>query len=268
MIRKILLMILISITTISLFSCKTDIGMDLVPQKQLEFTKKYLEIIRENKLDSLKKVLAFNLVEVIDEEALSTLSIYFPTNEDPKNILLIGSNNVEYGDSSTTEITLQYEFSNNFVLGDLFLITKNDQIKISGIHINPISVSLEKTNELTFSNKSFVHYLFLMFGILSFLFIIYTLIVCAKSKINKKWLWIIFILFGFSRLMLNWTTGKVAVSIIAFQLFGFGITSSGLYAPWIVSISFPLGAIIFLIKRKNIIIENTSESGNITSKST
>jgi hypothetical protein len=227
--------------------------MDLVPQKQLEFTKKYLEVIRNNQLDSLQKVLGSNLVGVIDESVLESLTIYFPPQENPINVIIVGSNNIEYGDSSTTEITLQYEFRDSFVLGDLFLISKNDKISIAGIHITPIPESVETANKFTFENRSFIHYLFLVLGTISTIFILFSFVICLKSKIKKKWLWVLFILFGFGRVMLNWTTGKIAFSIISFQFLGFGVTAAGLYAPWIVSLSFPFGAVIFLFKKRKLI---------------
>jgi hypothetical protein len=60
-------------------------------------------------------------------------------------------------------------------------------------------------------------------------------------------LWIIFILIGLAKLNLDWTTGQMGFRLIAFQIPGAGISKMGLYAPWILSVSVPLGAILFLI---------------------
>jgi len=66
-------------------------------------------------------------------------------------------------------------------------------------------------------------------------------------------LWIIFILFGFVTFSLNWTTGEFEIQLISIKLFGVGIIKLGIIAPWIVSFSIPIGAIIFWIKRKKVI---------------
>ncbi len=85
--------------------------------------------------------------------------------------------------------------------------------------------------------------------------ILASLILRIRTKIGKrKWLWIVFIPFGFGRLSFNWTTGRVLFNPLSvhFQLLGAAAVKHGLYAPWIISISVPLGAIVFLIRRKRL----------------
>jgi asparagine N-glycosylation enzyme membrane subunit Stt3 len=68
---------------------------------------------------------------------------------------------------------------------------------------------------------------------------------------RRKWLWILFILFGFGKLSINWTTGQWGVMVLAAQLFS-ASAAAAYFGPWIVSVSLPVGAVLFLIKRRRL----------------
>jgi hypothetical protein len=70
---------------------------------------------------------------------------------------------------------------------------------------------------------------------------------------KKKWLWLIFIVVGIGKLFVNWTTGQVFFTPLAIQLPPAGANAQ-LYGPWLVYVSIPLGAIIFLIMRKRFVV--------------
>ena len=67
---------------------------------------------------------------------------------------------------------------------------------------------------------------------------------------GRKWPWILFILFGFGNLAVNWSTGEFGFSTLAIQMFSASASATP-HGPWIISISLPLGAVCFLIFRKN-----------------
>jgi hypothetical protein len=77
---------------------------------------------------------------------------------------------------------------------------------------------------------------------------------------KKKWLWLIFIVLGIGKLVVNWTTGQVFFSELAIQLPAGGAGAQA-YGPWQVYASIPLGAITFLIRRKRLIgpVEQTQQ---------
>ena len=68
---------------------------------------------------------------------------------------------------------------------------------------------------------------------------------------RRKWIWILFILFGIGQFAINWTTGQWSVKLLQLQLFGAG-TFAPLFGPWTVFVSLPVGAIIFLLQRKKL----------------
>jgi ABC-type Fe3+-siderophore transport system permease subunit len=69
---------------------------------------------------------------------------------------------------------------------------------------------------------------------------------------KRRWLWIIFMLFGFGRYSFNWTTGQMAFQPIFIQLIPTSAFKGAPYAPWIIYICMPFGALLFLWKRRKI----------------
>ena len=81
-------------------------------------------------------------------------------------------------------------------------------------------------------------------------FTLWVLVLCIRTKMRRKILWSILILLGATTLTLNWTTGEMDFQLFSLHLPSARYYKAGIYAPWIFSVSFPLGAVMFLIKRR------------------
>jgi hypothetical protein len=137
--------------------------------------------------------------------------------------------------------------------------------EILGLTVTPLAMSLQELNAFSFRRAGLLHYFFLAAAIAVPSFILVMLIQCARTKLpRRKWLWIIFILVGFVQFSLNWSTGGTEVKPLYFQLFGAGAVSDGLYAPWILSISVPVGAIAFWFKRRRLLLQAPPVVGTAT----
>lgn len=227
-----------------------------IPKEETEFSKNQIEFLQQKDFVSLREHMNSSLKEQGQlQEGLNKLALFFP-NEKPKSVEVVGANSNTFTSGGTTtkrtDITLQYEFSNKWLLAAVSVYQENDGSRqILGINIQPTESSLAELNRFTFSGKGIIHYLILLATIAVPLFIIYTLVLCVKTPIPKrKWLWVVFILFGVCGITLNWTTGDFSIQPLNFQILGSGFFKSGPYAPVMISTSFPLGAIIFLFKRK------------------
>jgi hypothetical protein len=75
----------------------------------------------------------------------------------------------------------------------------------------------------------------------------------------SEWLWMIFILIGIGRFPVNWTTGQWTFSPFYFLLFGAGSFAQP-YSAWLVSVAVPLGAILFLFRRKRLAVPVESQT--------
>lgn len=114
-------------------------------------------------------------------------------------------------------------------------------------------------NRFTFAGKSLVHYLVFAACIAVPAFILVALVVCILSRIRRKWLWISFILLGFMQFRFDWTSGQFEVQPISFALFGASAFRQSPYAPWVLGFAIPLGAIVFLIFRRRLLLDNATQ---------
>ncbi len=118
-------------------------------------------------------------------------------------------------------------------------------------------------NAFTFEGKSWVHYL--MFGLLVTvpLFMLVTAVICFfEKRVQRRWLWIPFILFGLWGVTFNWTTGviqpelfrieqgRMVFQFLSLHFLGAGFATHGYFQPWILTIGSPVGAIAYYFRRR------------------
>lgn len=167
------------------------------------------------------------------------------------NKRIIGSRWTTFNSGENTtnyQLNYEYQFKDFWVYFSFNIIEKENNFKILGFKGQVFENSLSKANEFTFKDKGFKQYVFLTIAILIVLFIITTEIFVIKSKIKKKWLWIIGILIGLIGFQLNWTTGEIGVQLIHFKILGAGFSKTGIITPWILSFAIPVFAIAFWVK--------------------
>lgn len=223
----------------------------LVPKEEVEFSKKYLSLFQARNFEEISKPLNPKLKTQDLYSHLERVANFFPPDP-PKNIELVGSHTFKSGDKWQANITFQYEFPSSWLIASVNLERiGNGKLIVNGVNVNPIHDSLENINRFTLKGKGPIHFLFLVLILFLPVFIIFTFVVCLRTQIKKKkWLWAIFILLGYGQFSLNWTTGTGSVNPIYFQFLGAGFVSAGKCAPFILSVSFPLGAILFWVKKR------------------
>lgn len=80
-------------------------------------------------------------------------------------------------------------------------------------------------------------------------FILYSAWVSFRTVKRRRWLWVLFVLFGFGTISLDWSAGVISYKILSFNLLGAAFIKFGPYASWVFSIGVPLGAILFHVKK-------------------
>jgi hypothetical protein len=173
-----------------------------------------------------------------------------------KSITVVGvhwTKSLAGGRANQTQLTYQVELAGGWFAG-LVVVTGDDAARrILTARFNPTPDSLEKMNAFSFAGKGGAHYLMLALLLLVPLFCLIALVLCLRARIRRKWLWCLFIVIGVFQWQMNWTTGETAFRPLYFQLLGAGAIKAGPYAAWILSVAFPLGAAIFLLKRRTLI---------------
>ena len=198
------------------------------------------------------------LTAEIDRHLIALLS-YVPKDE-PVEIKLATAKfttQTSIRESTTTTYTASYqlEFPDKWMLFMYVLMDDGSSRTFYSVHVNQSDVSYQELNALTLKNKGPAHYLTVAAAIFNVVLIVWMLVVAIRMKdLKRKIAWIIFIGLGFQLLTLNWTTGEVFLAFVkqqglsfGVQILGAGIVSAGPYSPWILKVSLPIGAILFLI---------------------
>ena len=243
-------------TIVSLFILSVLLGCDrealmkkFIPKDEVEFSKQFVALFRSRSFDAIEEKMNPKLRDALRQK-LEQIAAAFP-DEDPKDVKVVGSITGSSNDVWRGNFTLQYEFPSKWLLVNITLRKSDGALTVDGFYVQPMRDSLENINRFTFRGKGAGHYLILAWVILEPMFIVFALVLCIKTPIPKrKWLWAIFILLGFTKVTLNWTTGAVNTHLVCLQLLGISLAQGGLYGPVVMSVSVPLGAIIFMVMRK------------------
>lgn len=241
------------ILVLGLFSCnpKIDLGK-IIPSHVDNFATGFISEIHKGNVDSCLTMLQ---PEIINDDAkqflINTFNNIRLLNIDSCRIINARYTNFQGDNDEFTNYSIEYEYitGDNFLYFNFGIKEQNQKLLITTFNGNILETSLSDLHSFTLKGKGFLHYLFMFFAILIPLFILVTLIFIIKTKLKRKWLWIIGVLFGFIKFILNWTTGQFALQPISIMILGAGYSKSGIVAPWMLSFSIPIVAIVFWYRR-------------------
>jgi hypothetical protein len=126
---------------------------------------------------------------------------------------------------------------------------------LTRFHCEPSPRNLMDRYPFIWFGVSVAHYLFLGATAVVVGLIATASVVCIRRGGRRKWLWLAFILIGFGKMSLYWMPGPFSwamarIQVVSINLLGVGIVKYPLYDPWALSLSIPLGAIIFLARQR------------------
>ncbi len=239
---------------LSISSCSNDeISEKFIPKKESEFAKMYLLKIRERDFGYVNSMLSPELAGQVNDELLTEMAEYFREGE-PKSVKIVGSQVNVFNGNWQGNFTFEYEFVTGWNLANTALRKTDEGFEVIGLNVYQTEKSQSEIHAFSLSSKSILQYVVLFFSAVIPLFVLVSLVGCLKTPIqSKKWLWVIFVLFGVGAIQVNWTSGLYAVEVLGVYLFGASAVSAGPAAPWVISCSFPLGTIVFWFKRKKFI---------------
>jgi hypothetical protein len=220
------------------------------PEEQAA-AKGYIELLRQQQYEAVEKAMDPSLTGPSMRQTLVAMSAAIPASK-PTSVKLIGAQRFKSTSFSTVNLTFEFQYPANWLVTNVAFKQQGGARTIIGLRVYPQSTSLEERNKFRLTGKTPLEYLVLALAVMVPLFIIYTLIVCIKTKLRgKKWPWVLFILFGFGKFAVDWTTGESSFGLLSVQLFG-ASAAAQLYGPWILAASVPIGAIMFLLKKKQL----------------
>lgn len=217
------------------------------------FARDSVDLLLRNQFDDIEARMDPSIRGAAIHDKLAEMSSYFPSR--PISVKTVEAGIVRSRDSSTSNITLEYQFDRSWLLAHVAIRTKNGVKTIIGFRITPTSEPFEVMNEFTLADKSFSQYAGLLLALSVATLTLYAFVLCVRLKIGtKKWAWLLAILVGVCRITVNWTTGEWFFTPLA--LLVPPVTAScAAYGPWILHIFSPVGAIFFLRLRKRLALE-------------
>jgi hypothetical protein len=249
--------IFLCLITVSVFALADLSNNVLVPKLESSFAKDYLQKIQDKDFEFVKSQLDSSLTGQVTDQDLLKIANYFPSGH-LLSTELVGSHVNTVNSTWEGNFTFEYHFEQGWALANVVLKRVNNKLTVIGFNVYRTKASQKEINKFSLIGNSPIQYLILTSAILVPLFILISLIVCIKTPIVKrKWLWILFILGGIGTISVNWTTGAYGLKILQYQLFGLAVSGANEYAPLVLTIGFPIGAVAFWFKRrqmKNIVI--------------
>ena len=210
----------------------------------------YVDRLRAGKFDEIEKALDPGIRTPNIRDTLTKMAALIPNGE-PTSVKLVGAHTFQSSEEKTVNTTFEYNFGDKWLLANVAVRDRQGAKAVVGFNVSRMTQSLESQNRFTLIGKSAIQYAVLAAAISAVLITFYSVIVCARTKLpSRKWLWVLFILVGFGKVAVNWTTGQLAIAPLSVQLFS-ASAAAPLYGPWMIAVSLPLGAIVFLLYRRS-----------------
>lgn len=217
------------------------------------FAKETVSLVSASKFEEVHARLAPNLKTDESTKGLAAVAEILPEAE-RADVKLVGYHIFRGPQASRVTAVLQYHYpppDEKYFVVNTVVENTGGEFSVSGLRLNQIAGALDELNAFRLSGASVRHYIFLALVIIVPIFILAVLVLCIRTPIpKKKWMWVLFVLVGLGKFQFNWTTGDFAQSYGSIQLFGAGASTGGPYAPWILTFSIPIGAIVFLTRRR------------------
>lgn len=213
--------------------------------------KSYIDLLRQQRFEDIEKAADPSIAGPSLHDTLVKMATFIPSGE-PSTITLVGAHQMNTDDSLTVNLTYEYGFSGKWILTNVVIKNHGGKTTIVGFSVIPQRASIQEQNRFTLAGKAPIQYLVFALAIVFPLLTLCALVICVRSKFKgRKWPWVVFVVFGFGKFAVNWTTGEWFLAPLSLQLFSAGAFAP-LYGQWTVAIALPIGAITFLALRKKL----------------
>jgi hypothetical protein len=232
-----------------LAGCSAKSIMDRVAPETVQELKTNFDYLRHGQYDPIEAALDPAIDRSTVRANLTAMAAKIPAQE-PLSVKTVGAYaQCETRKGCQTRVTLEYEFPGKWVITQMVVHSQNGKSAITSFYVEPESESLEAANRFTLRGRQPVQYVILSAGIVSIAVMLYALVLCIRTPMERrKWLWIILVLLGAGKVGVDWTTGEISYHIFWVTILPAGMGAE-LYGAWIVTVSVPLGALLFLVLR-------------------
>jgi hypothetical protein len=196
------------------------------------------------------------VLATISPSTLDQMAAVVPSTS-PRSVAVVSRTtqlfHLEDGTARRVNVSLQYEFENQWLLANVrWRETISGDKIIEGMSVQPLAKSLQELNSFQLQGKGIANYAALALAVVIPLFCIVAFIACIRTPMprRRKILWCLGILVGFGRLGVNWTSGAILVTPLYIQFLAAGYLRRGPFSPHEISIAVPLFAMLFFWRRR------------------
>jgi hypothetical protein len=213
--------------------------------------KQYVDHLRNRRFDEIEKVADASISGPNLRDVLMRMADMLPDRE-PDSVKLVGAHSLHEPSGFTKNLSFEYGFSGRWFLINVATREQAGKATIVGFNVYPQPAPLAEQHRFGLKGKTALQYAILALAAILPLLTLYALVVCVRTRMpGRKWPWVLFILAGVGKVAVNWTTGEWNVAPLSIQLFS-AAAFAPVYGPWVVAVSFPLGALVFLLKRRSL----------------
>ena len=248
------------LSALLLFGCNQKQMLEKIstPSDQA-LVKGYIADLQAGRLDLVESKLDPSLNTPGVRDSLVRAAELLPKGS-PTSVKLVGAQRFISSSGTRTTTIFEYQWGDKWFLCNVAVQKSATAQTIVGIRVSQLTASLEAQSKFTLPGKRQSQYAILAGAILAFGLTWFALVECSRMKgIRHKWLWMVFIIFGFGLLSVNWSAGVVgSAGVVSFELLSIGFFSGGgsfTEGDWTVSLSAPaapVGAIVFLLRRRKL----------------
>lgn len=259
--------VVLLVLALGLAGCDQDKSIEAsAPKDELEFSRRHLSLYPERNFPEIERQMDPTLHDDPELRAkLTAMADLFP--REPLNAARLVSFSISEQQSLAfvsddppaadddvwqARFVFEYQYAQSLVLATVVVQRRPQGLTVVGAHVQPISEELQRYNAFTFEGKGTLHYLFLALAVAVPILIVVAFVQCLRTPLRRwKWLWLVLIPFGFVAFSFNWSTGDIGVQFFNVQILGAGFLQMS-YEPLYLTVSIPIGALIFLARRKEL----------------
>jgi len=242
-------------TALCMVGCGFGGAPDSISLSDAAFAKQIYGDLRSNNWTAIKAIADTNLGKQDLRSFVATASSYIP-RDPPKSERVVHwgtRNNFRNGQMTYqgSSVTFEYEYSDRWIEAYATWRVVDGNRVLEGFGVYPHSAPLDVINRFSLSDKSFRHLVIFVSAIAMPVFSLFAFVVCLRTPMTRKRkiLWAIFTLIGVGQVSLDWTSGQYSFHPANFMLFSSGFFRADAFSPYVISVTIPLGAIIFLVRR-------------------
>ncbi len=159
---------------------------------------------------------------------------------------VIGYQGMNFNGAERRSITYQLRLPGGWAVAHVASRTEGGRRIVEGASVSKIPEPLQRTHAFRLSGKSLAHYVVLGLCLLVPLIMIYAAALVFRMPLRRRWLWVLACVVGVGQWSLEWTGGQSWFNLVNLQLLGASFLRPSVYAPWVLSVSLPLGALYII----------------------